>query len=130
MAVWFSSIMTLLFLASSFLYLVSCEASGIPFGLRKVECARGTNGSDMNGPTNAVWAIVVALGLVSFVLYAIHTGMAIYVSRDLKRQHAVNIVEEASEDPEIIQRRRDSAAAREKKARDKWTEMQRMGYIA
>ncbi|KAI9881581.1 MAG: hypothetical protein M1830_000145 [Pleopsidium flavum] len=117
LAIWFSSIFAILYLTSSIFLLVSCSTSiSTDYGLRQTECARDTLGGSTIGVSRSIWDTMVALSLLSAVLYACHAGMAVYVMKDIKRRKEDGIVE----DPE-------KAEARAQKARDLWVQMTRNG---
>jgi len=111
LALWFSSIFAILFLTSSILYIASC-ASGAPAGaLQDTECSTGYRGVQF-GPSPALWAIVVALSLVSTVGYATHAAMAAYVRVVMNRTEAENKrsgipVHSQEVDPALAQEARD-----------------------
>ena len=70
-----------------------------------------------DGPSRPVWDLMVAFGLLSAVLYALHAGMALFVMRHVKRN------------PEVIEHiELDSTEAQT--ARDRWAQIQREGYLS
>lgn len=92
LVIWFSTSLSLLYLVSILLYLISCTGSSytsIPLGLRKVECYQG-RGYETIGPGKALWGVVVAFSILSMLLYAVHASMAWIVRGSMKREEAEN----------------------------------------
>ena len=90
LAIWFSSIFTVMMAISPILMLASCvnSPSAGP-ALRQAECYRGTPGKGGDSGVHlSIWALYVATTLLSAFLYAVHLGMAVYVRRNLKAKAA------------------------------------------
>ena len=108
LALWFSSIFTLLFLISPLVLLGSCAGAKAPSGrngLRRAECARGTPGGHTDiGVSKTVWDTMVAFQLLSMVCYATHTAMAYKVLRVQRWKKAQGTIE--MKDPEEEERRK------------------------
>lgn len=120
LALWFSTSFALLWLTSSILYLASCSSdnASISLALRQVECPSGHEGV-LKGPSPVLWDVVVALSLVSTLLYATHAGMAAYVRVVMRREEkefkrSGGSVSLAEVDP-----------AQAQEARDRWTRLGR-----
>lgn len=116
MAIWFSGILALIYLASSLLYTISCTAS-VPTGLQRTECWRGIKDEIPHGPKKSVWEAVIILSWLSFVGYAIHVQMAWKVRKWMaarpKDEHGIVLEEGREMDP--VQK-----ARREEEARERW----------
>lgn len=112
LAVWFSSILAICYLASSVVYLAAgCFGSYNPNHpsneLQKNDCYSSSSGT--------TWDINVALQLVSFVGYAFHFAMAMKVLRFHKKR------DRAIEDGTLVEEiDLEAKARREAEARKRW----------
>jgi len=123
MALSFSSILAVLWFTSAILYLAACsDSSSASVGLQRTECAKGHRGVVVYGPGPGLWGVVVALSLVSAVLYASHAGMAAYVMMVVRRKEKEDKVNGVPAPEEV-----DPNMAQE--ARDRWMRLQRFGAI-
>lgn len=118
MALWFSGLISALYLASSLLYTVSCTASSASPGVQSTECWRGFHGDpNAGGPRKSVWIAVVLFSWISFMGYAIHAHMAWMVRKWMaarpKDEHGIVMEEGYALDP--VQK-----ARREQEARERW----------
>ena len=91
--------------------------SGIPRGLRRAECPKGTAGGPLHGVQKSVWDVMVVFQFFSVVAYGIHGGMAWKVYSVLKGRKERGEIEAVEPDEE---------AARRQKARDLWKNQYRM----
>ncbi len=119
LALWFSASLAILYLTSAILFLAACTSgsSSVSLGLRRVECPQGQAGV-LKGPSPVLWDIVVALSLMSTILYATHAGMAVYVRRVIEREDA-----ESKRRGDVALAEVDPEEARE--ARERWTRLGR-----
>lgn len=113
LAIWFSSIFTIVYLVSSLLILVSCTSAS-PLNLRKSECPVGTPDVDTPGVSRGVWAGFGTACLLSAICYGIHGSMAFHVKRVLAQRQRDGVI--PAENPEEIE-------ARNAKARELWVKM-------
>ena len=112
LAIWFSSIFSVVYLVSALLILASCAATA-PLNLRNAECPAGTAGVD-SGVSRGIWAGLGVTCLLSAIAYGTHASMAYYVKRVLDQRKRDGLV--PAEDPEAIE-------ARNAKARELWVKM-------
>jgi hypothetical protein len=119
LALTFSSIFFILYLASALLSIGACAGSGkgVPHGLRRAECPVGVSGGPENGVSKGVWDTMLAFQWCSIVAYWIHGAMAWKVHRVLKGRKERGEVEAVDPDEE---------EARKQRARDLWTQNYRM----
>jgi hypothetical protein len=113
MALGFSAVLAVLWLASAVLFLVSCgsDSASISLALRQTECPKGHVGV-RSGPSPTVWNVVVACSVMSAVLYMMHAGMAGYVravvnreEREKRRRGDVELVVANPEEVELARER-------------------------
>ena len=109
LAIWFSVPLSLIYFASSILYLsAGCLSKHPPHNdLQKNDCPTYS--------TQTTWDIMVALQLLSGVCYAFHAAMAIKVFRFHKKRNAQ--IEEGTIVEEIDL---EAKARREQEARERW----------
>jgi len=101
MVMWFSGSMAVLWLVSCILWLATCTGSGTGTqGLKQAQCAKGEFGLTVGVP-KGMWDTIVAFGLISTLLYSVHTGMAVYVWRYIKKQPKPERQESVVVDPEL-----------------------------
>jgi hypothetical protein len=126
MAICFSSLMALLYLASAVVSLVACSSTSLGSFQRK-ECPFNVNydhGFSGAGPSQGEWNAAVALWLCSAVGYGVHVAMAWQVRSVLRKRakeeaaglgHGGDAValESVTMDPE-------TKARMEQEARDRW----------
>ena len=119
MAIWFSFIFVIIYLASVIVLLASCVSpvSSIPGGIRRAQCPQGTSGGPEKGVAKPVWDIMVVFQFFSIVGYTIHGVMAWKVHRVLKARKRTGIEEPVDPDEE---------EARRAKARERWQKSYRM----
>lgn len=119
LALWFSSIFVIVYLASALLSLAACDGSGagIPGGLRRAECPQGTVGGPAHGVQKAVWDVMVVFQFLSVVGYAIHGAMAWKVHRVIRGREERGEIEAVDPDEEAATRQR---------ARELWHKQYRM----
>lgn len=119
LAMWFSSIFTILYLASALLSIGACAGSGkgVPHGLRTNECPEGVSGGPEHGVSKDVWDTMLVFQWFSVAAYGIHGAMAWKVHRVLEGRKARGEVEAVDPDEE---------EARRQKARDLWAQNYRM----
>ena len=118
LALTFSGIIAICFLINSLLWLVSCASDVTATqSFLNVECPKGLRGVT-DGPSKPLWDLMIAFGLLSAALYGGHAGMALYVMRDMRRKG-----------PEVVEHI-EMNSAEAQKARDRWTQIQREGYLS
>ncbi|KAK4944260.1 hypothetical protein LTR10_016373 [Elasticomyces elasticus] len=112
LALWFSTILSVLMFASAVVFLGSCVGNHDPHGsLARNECPSGTGG---NG---GVWDAMVALQLVSAVLYGLVAAMAWRVRRAIRAKD-----DRIAQGVEMVSQ--EEKERRESEARERWRYLQ------
>jgi hypothetical protein len=113
LAIWFSTILAICYLASSIVYLVAGCFSG-SYDWRHPDNSLEKNDCP-SGDSKTTWDVNVALQLVSFVCYALHAAMAVRVFLFHRKRTAAIADGTLVEEIDL-----EAKARREQEARERW----------